>query len=206
MQTGTKKAHGRGRPRQFDTSEALERAIGVFWQQGYAATSVDDLSAAMALSRPSLYNAFGNKADLYRAALRYFCGRLDEGIEQSLLAEDSLRGGLQAFYEQALQVYFSQSPALGCLMMCTAPAEALNHADVKADLLSLINRVDNLLSARIRQAIKTGELPANTNAKQWAKLLQAALHSIALRARAGESQAELQRFARFAVDHLPWEG
>jgi len=64
-----------GRPRAFDADQALGSAMQVFWRKGYLGTSLEDLTEAMDINRPSLYAAFGNKRALYRLALeRYFKG------------------------------------------------------------------------------------------------------------------------------------
>ena len=55
----------RGRPREFDRTEALNQAMKIFWQKGYTATSMNDLDEAMGIKSPSLYAAFGSKEDLY---------------------------------------------------------------------------------------------------------------------------------------------
>ena len=74
----------RGRPRQFNEDEALGAAMQLFWVQGLSATSLDELAAAMQMNRPSIYNAFGNKDDIYRKALARFCGQLDEGLRHTI--------------------------------------------------------------------------------------------------------------------------
>ena len=61
-----------GRPRGFDVDEALERAMVVFWAQGYEGASLADLTNAMGINRTSMYAAFGNKEELFRAALRRY--------------------------------------------------------------------------------------------------------------------------------------
>src|SRR5262249_27716280 len=63
-----------GRPRTFDVDEALEIALKVFWRKGYEGTSIDDLTGAMGINRPSLYCAFGNKEQLFRKALDRYLG------------------------------------------------------------------------------------------------------------------------------------
>jgi len=192
----------RGRPRKYDPEVALQKAMLVFWQRGFSATSLDDLSLAMEMNRPSIYNAFGNKEEIYRRVLALFCGQLDLGIEQILLAESDLRKGLVKFYDQALDVYCGTDPALGCLMMCTAPAEAMAHPDIRSDLISLIARVDAQLEQRFKNAIREGDLPASLNPRLTAKMVQGLLHSLALRARAGESKSSLKKLARFSVECL----
>ncbi len=192
----------RGRPRKFDPEVALQKAMLVFWQRGLSATSLDDLSLAMEMNRPSIYNAFGNKEEIYRLVLAKFCGQLDLGLEQILLAESDLRKGLVKFYDQALDVYCGAEPALGCLMMCTAPAEALAHPDIRSDLIALIARVDAQLERRIKDAIREGDLSASLNPRLTAKMVQGLLHSLALRARAGESKSSLKKLARYSVECL----
>ena len=196
-------AKPRGRPRQFDSQAALNKAMLVFWEQGFSATSLDDLGVAMGMNRPSIYNAFGSKEQIYREALAQFSGKLDVGIANSLVKESSLKKALTSFFDQALDVYCANDPARGCFVMCTAPADALTHPDVKRDLGDLISRLDQKLEQRIKQAIKAGELPAAINPRLMAMSIQATLHSLALRARAGESKPTLKKFARHAVQILP---
>src|SRR5260370_18212884 len=64
----------KGRPREFDADEALERALELFWRQGYEGTSLGELTAAMGINPPSLYAAFGNKESLFRKALDRYVG------------------------------------------------------------------------------------------------------------------------------------
>src|SRR4029077_11955803 len=70
----------RGRPRSFDRGRALERAMHVFWRQGYEATSVSDLTRAMHINPPSLYAAFGDKEQLYLEALARYQQRRVESM------------------------------------------------------------------------------------------------------------------------------
>jgi len=192
----------RGRPRKFDEEEALHSAMLVFWEKGLSATSLDDLSEAMNLSRPSIYNAFGNKDAIYRKALDMFCGQLDRGLELTLESESSLQDGLRAFFKQALDVYCGTKPAMGCLMVCTAPSEALSHPEIGDNLRDLIQRLDEGFTRRLIRAQEEGELADDVHPKLAASLLQATLHTIALRARSASSKAELMKIANYAVDKL----
>ena len=193
-----------GRPKQFDRTEALNKAAQVFWRQGYSATSMDDLGKAMGLNRPSIYNTFGNKEALYRQSLAMFCGQLDSGIEFCLNNNADLRRGLLEFFEQALDVYCASEPGLGCLMVCTAPSEAINSEAVKNDLTSLIKRVDRAFEENLKRARTSGQLEEHCDIKMLAMHLQASLHTIALRARAGESKRSLKKYIDFALGQLPW--
>lgn len=192
----------RGRPRQFDEDEALTGAMLLFWEKGLSATSLDDLAIVMNMNRPSIYNAFGNKDAIYRKSLARFCGQLDKGMQETLDASTSVDVGLNAFFEQAIEVYCGSNPQMGCLMICTAPSEAVSNPEVGKDLRDLISRLDVGLSQRLARAQRNGEISVDLQPKLTAKLLQATLQTIALRARTGEPKASLRKLARYAVKTL----
>jgi AcrR family transcriptional regulator len=74
-----------GRPREFELDDAIEKATGLFWRNGYEGTSLSDLTTEIGISPPSFYFAFGNKEGLFRKAVeRYFA-------EQSKLVEAAFR-------------------------------------------------------------------------------------------------------------------
>ncbi len=192
----------RGRPRKFDEHAAINGAMLLFWEKGLSATSLDDLAKAMQMNRPSIYNAFGNKDDIYRKAVSKFCGQLDHGLKEILEGVPKLRDGLIAFYDSAIEVYCGNNPAMGCLMVCTAPSEAISHPRVGEDLRELISRLDKRLAERLRKAQTDGELSTEIDTGLTAKRLQATLQTLALRARTGASKRELRRIAVYAVDKL----
>src|ERR1700688_3346919 len=80
-------ARRRGRPRQYDPERALAKAAEAFWKDGYAATSLDDLAAATAITRRSLYAAFGDKRDLYLKTLERYQQR-SRAIGQQIIADN----------------------------------------------------------------------------------------------------------------------
>ena len=191
----------RGRPRKFDVDEALGHALLVFWTQGFAGTSLDDLADAMDMKRPSIYNAFGDKESLYRAAIAAFQARLSAGLG-SLQPENDLDKSLNQFFATALDVYTGGHTPLGCFIFCTAPAEAISHPEVRADILDITSGMDKALKRFFEDAQAAGNLPAQTDPLVAAQLTQATLHSLALRSRAGQSRSSLNRMARGAVEMI----
>jgi AcrR family transcriptional regulator len=189
----------RGRPKLYDATSALEAAATVFWNKGFSGTSLDDLSAAMDMNRPSIYRAFGDKESIYRQALDQFASHMEEGFRRTLLHEPDIRVGLKKFYREALEIYTSGDSALGCMVMCTAPAAAVSHPEVQADLLAVIQEIDAKLFMRVEKAMADGQVNKTQDAKLLGKLIQAVLHTLAIRARAGESKASLRKFADSAT-------
>lgn len=198
----TKMTRPKGRPRLYDTDRALNAALELFWERGYANTSLDDLARAMDMSRPSIYNAFGDKQQIYRLALARFCEGLDAALTSTLHATEDLPSALRRFFSAALDVYYGENPPRGCFVMCTAPVEALLQTDVRDDLRAVLRRIDRALEQRLLAARDDRQLPAEHDCRQSARLLQAVLHSAALRARAGEPRAAVRAMAFYAVDTL----
>src|SRR3954447_8403912 len=97
----------RGRPRAYDPATAVARVIDRFWKAGYAATSLDDLSEATGMNRPSLYAAFGDKRDLYIRALTQYWDRTRPGVKEALAYDRTLRAAFGSLYGRALKVYLS---------------------------------------------------------------------------------------------------
>lgn len=190
----------RGRPRAYDPDAALARARDVFWQGGFTGSSLDALSAATAMNRPSLYGAFGDKEALYLRTLERY---RDEGVtamRQALDPDRSLREGLGIVYATALSIYLDESAgARGCLLIGTAAVEAVLHPAVRAVLHGSLTAFEQELEERFRLARDRGEICAAADATALARLASAVLHSLAVRARAGESRAVLEAIADSGV-------
>ena len=190
----------RGRPRAYDTEAALKRATETFWKSGYSGTSLDSIAAATGMNPPSLYAAFGNKRGLYLEALaRYW--EISLAATREALAEDRpLDESLMLAYEAALSIYFSgKGSARGCFVIGTAVTEAGEDAAIRNSIASGLRMIDTDFEARLRTARDKGELTNDADPAALAILASATMHSIAIRARAGTSRAELREIARKAV-------
>src|SRR5437764_14377022 len=99
----------RGRPRGYDPAVALSRAAEIFWKAGYAGTSLDDLSAATGMNRPSLYGAFGDKHALYRTILERYRENARVGMKAALANDVPLREALRRVYDMALAMYLPKN-------------------------------------------------------------------------------------------------
>jgi len=193
----------RGRPRNYDPDQALEMALEAFAEGGFAGTSLDDLSAATGMNRPSLYAAFGDKKSIYRKAVDKFNRDFLERLGQALFAGAGLEDDLVGFYLATFPVYLAPGEApRGCPVLCTAVVEAAADADVRADLAGALDQIDWALTARFEQARKEGELAESADPKKLGRLAAALLHSLALRLRAGQSGLEPEEFVRTSVAEL----
>jgi AcrR family transcriptional regulator len=189
----------RGRPRSFDTDQALDRALDVFWSTGFTASSLDELCDAMGIARPSLYAAFGDKEDLYLAALARFRELMAQTYREANQAAGSARDAVVAFLDGAIARYTSGRTARGCLAVCTATSEAPSHPRVRAALAELVGDLDRAHLAMLTRARDTGELPGGADVALLAQVLSGVQQSIAVRARAGVRVEELEALAHAVV-------
>jgi len=193
----------RGRPRAYDPEDALARATTTFWRGGFAGTSLDELSAATGMNRPSLYGAFGDKRALYLATLDRYLALSLAAMHDALDPDRPLAEGLLEVYDRSLALYFADSDApLGCFLIGTAATEAARDDGVRDKLSDAFRALTGAFEARFRAARAGGELAKRADPSLLANLAAAVLYAIALRARGGDSRASLRRFARGAVSQL----
>jgi AcrR family transcriptional regulator len=193
----------RGRPRAYDPQIALTRAMEVFWDRGYAATSLDDLSRAMDMNRPSIYAAFGDKQALYRQALDHYRARVRAAIREVFAEDRPLRQALRDFYERAIDIYLSgETAARGCFMIGTALTEAVGNPELRTALADTLRGLDRVLAAQIALGQGRGEVDADANPDELAQIASAMLYLLAIQARAGGTRKSLRATMNGALNSI----
>jgi len=190
----------RGRPRAYDPQAALQRAMDAFWGAGYSATSLDDISAATGMNRPSLYAAFGDKHALYLETLARYWRISLQATREALASDRPLEEALMLAYEAALDIYFSgDGRPRGCFVVGTAVTETVEDAQIRDSVAAGLRAIDADFEARLRLGQARGELNGDADPAGLAVLASATMHTIAIRARAGIPRPELRALARKAV-------
>jgi AcrR family transcriptional regulator len=191
----------RGRPRAYEPDVALGKALGLFRREGFAATSLDDLSAATGMNRPSLYGAFGDKRELYIKSYRRYRDDARAAMTDIFRDELPIRKRLERIYATALDIYLSgESGPLGCFTVMTAASEAVADPEIRAMVLEGFSELDKAFANAFRRAKDKGELPEGADPAVLAQLASATIHTIALRARARVSRKELETIVNGAID------
>ena len=190
----------RGRPRAYEPDVALGKALDLFRKEGFAATSLDDLSAATGMNRPSLYGAFGDKRELFIKSYQRY--REDARAAMAGIFRDELpiRQRLARIYAVALDIYLSGDGPRGCFTVMTAASEAVSDPDIRAMVLEGLAELDKAFAACFRRAKEKGELPASADPAVLAQLASATIHTIAIRARAQTPRKELEAIVNGALD------
>jgi TetR/AcrR family transcriptional regulator, copper-responsive repressor len=189
-----------GRPFGFDRDEVLSTALALFWRHGFAATTMDMIAAATGVARPGLARVFGSKLDLYLSCLSRFRGELRKTLGATLLGEETIEEALLAFASAAIKLYMTGKPSpLGCLIISTAPSAAVDEPDVRTQLHEAFGELDGALIRRLQAAAARGELAAGADVEGVAYLVSGLVYSLALRARAGESERSLRATAKAGI-------
>lgn len=202
MRTGIKMTvTRRGRPVQYDRGEALQRATDLFWSTGFAATSLDALSDATRMTRPSLAGAFGDKEQLYLEALGRYRDAGVEAMRSILEGRRPLRTELAELLRASTEAYTAAPDAArGCLLIGTASVEAVHRPSVRRVMRESLAAFNAVLEDRLRLAVSAGELDRDADVEGVAALASAVMHSLAVRARAGEPREALEHLSRAAVE------
>src|SRR5712675_2599775 len=191
----------RGRPRAYQPEVALGKALDLFRKGGFAATSLDDLSAATGMNRPSLYGAFGDKRELYIKAYQRYRADAAAAMIDIFKAQLPIRRRLERIFAVALDIYLSgEAGPRGCFTVMTAASEALSDPDIRAMVLEGFSELDRAFAACFRIARENGELPASADPVVLAQLASATIHTIAIRARAQVPRKELEAIVKGAIE------
>ena len=191
----------RGRPRAYEPDVALGKALDLFRTQGFAATSLDDLSEATGMNRPSLYGAFGDKRELYIKSYQRYREEARASMVEIFRQEMPVRQRLERIFASALNIYLSgETGPRGCFTVVTAASEAVGDPDIRAMVLDGLNELDKAFASCFRRAKEKGELPDSADPAVLAQLASATVHSIAIRSRARVSRKELEAIVKGAID------
>jgi TetR/AcrR family transcriptional repressor of nem operon len=187
------------RPREFDETAALEAAVECFWRHGYEGTSLRDLTASMGLTPPSLYNAFGDKQQLFSRALEHY---LEHGTRDRMRRlEDSVapREALGRFFSEIIDHSIKDRHRKGCFLVNSALEVAPHHAQCRAVIASQFRAIEGFFERCIVAAQAQKSVAAEIDASATARLLLGALLGIRVLARTIPERDVLEGVARPAL-------
>ena len=191
----------RGRPRAYEPQVALGKALDLFRKQGFAATSLDDLSEATGMNRPSLYGAFGDKRELYIKSDQRYREDARASMVEIFRQEMPLRQRLERIYAAALNIYLSgETSPRGCFTVVTAASEAVADPEIRAMVIEGLTELDKAFANCFRKAKEKGELAEDADPAVLAQLASATVHTIAIRSRARVPRKELEAIVKGAID------
>jgi len=192
----------RGRPLGFSRSAALEQALALFWERGYEATSIADLTAAMGIGAPSLYAAFHSKRELFDEVVALYAKTYRGFMATALAEEPSLKAGLERMLREAAGAYTLPGHPHGCLVV--SGATNCSSPEVQQTLRKLRSASVAQLERLIGAAIDGGELADGAEARTLALSISVLMQGMAQQARDGTERHELEAIASLALGAWPW--
>lgn len=192
----------RGRPREFDIEQALDRALKVFWRKGFEGTSLADLTKAMGINRPSLYAAFGSKEKLFKKALdRYAAG--PAAYVRVALNEPTARAVVERLLNESIDLLTHPRNPHGCLMVQGALACGAAAESIRRELTVRRDAAEAAVRKRFERAQADGDLPPASDPANLARYVMTVIHGMAVQAAGGTTREELRRVVELALRAWP---
>ena len=191
-----------GRPREFDPDRALDAAVKVFWSRGYEGASLSELTKAMKINKPSLYAAFGDKAELFRKVVDRYVRRR-ASVWEGLLAEKSARTAVERILCVAADSLTGPVNPRGCLLVQAALSGTKESDCIKKEIAEKRADGDLLLRTRLQRAQTDGELPSAADVAALSRFYNTVLRGMSVEASGGASRSDLQNIIDLAMKAWP---
>ncbi len=189
-----------GRPREFDPEEALDRAVEMFWADGFEGVDVDRIARAVGVTKPSLYRLFGDKSSLFLRALERYGETIGAASLAAFNAQPDIADAVRALLETSVRAGTAEGGPKGCLMACVAVVQAEHSPEIRAEITRGLAGLAELLQTRFEQEASNGAIPAVPPGRSRSRLVVDLMQGLLLRARAGASRENLLADAR---DYVP---
>ena len=193
---------GRGRPKSFDRTAAIQQAMELFWDRGYEGTTFDDLIGAMKLSPSSFYHEFGSKERLYREALNYYL-KVSSSYLRGFSSHRDTRAAFEALIEEAAAFFTNDASPAGCMISLAGTQLPPHLRSVAEYTKSLRKLFEQALARRLRKGVSDGDVPPGINVKELAAYFGTIFRGMAVQARDGASRKQLLATCRLAMRAWP---
>jgi AcrR family transcriptional regulator len=191
-----------GRPLSFNRDEALKKAMLTFWRHGYESTSISDLTAAMGVTAPSIYTAFGDKKSLFLEAMQLYAGSISD-FEQSLNAAPTARAAVSSLLGSVAVAFTGESTPRGCLLASATASVSQDALDVQTAVAKVRGDIVDCLTRRIARDVAAGQLPEATQPASLALLTVAVIQGMSVLARDGLGRESLESIAAASLQAWP---
>jgi AcrR family transcriptional regulator len=195
----------RGRPRNFDRTQALDRALMAFWQNGFEATSMTDLVEAMGINSPSIYAAFGSKEALFAEALRHYGSVYANALPDALNDAPDTASAMDAMFEAAIDLFTRPDTPGGCFVVNSVASNAPNNPEMEEALKQLRQERLEQIAKCLARDVRSGRLRHDTPVQELADLYAAILQGLAQAARDGLGKERLAKLSGQSRNLIsPW--
>jgi TetR/AcrR family transcriptional repressor of nem operon len=189
-----------GRSREFDENVVLQKAMELFWKQGYEKTSLNDLVEHMGIHRRSLYDTFGDKHTLFLKAMDFYQELIRNNIQAGVLKAETAKQAIQFIFDFIIEGY--EDKQWGCLTVNSATELALMDNEIKERTERIFMQTEQLLADLVRKGQQAGEISSAYDPEILSEVLHNTLHGIRVQLRISASKEKLHRIGNFFMDLL----
>ena len=182
-----------GRIRQFDERQALLSAMLVFWEKGYEGTSIQDLENAMGMRRTSIYNAFGNKRELFQSVMACYKESIMAELFTAMDGAPDIREGVRRLLNAALDIHFNEDHPGGCLVVLSVIESDQLDDQSRVQMQQTIHDLKTALQTRLARAKKAGELSPIFDSMATATTIATTMNGMMVMGKANVSKASLKK-------------
>lgn len=181
-----------GRPRTYIRDAVIEKAMGIFWQNGYKATSVSDLVRETGLNTASMYKEFGGKDGLFLEALQYYRGHV-VGPRFQVLVDNPNMAGVETFLRNVM-TGAAKTEYRGCLMMNHLAQKHVINSDAAIQVDAFCDEIESLVETALRNAQSDGDIDPDKDPAQLAGFVVFCVHGAVLYGRHDTKKAMIPNF------------
>ena len=191
------------RPKEFDRTDAVEKALTVFWQHGYEGTSLNALMAAMGLSKSSLYDTFESKRQLYLEAIDHYTAHHSASqIAKLIASHDNPLAGIRAVFDAMIDGLFAGDVTRGCFIGACASVLPAGDRQLEGLLGEGIAEIERAFEEALRTAAARGKIAGGRDPRDGARFLATTLQGIAVVGKAKRDPDALRKVASLALAAL----
>lgn len=193
----------RGRPQCFDEQEVLHKAMLLFWQYGYEATSISDLTKALNLTAPSLYRSFGDKQQLFQRCLEYYLANEACVIDRIFSDAKTAKVAIELFLYENVKRLVQENKPTGCMLLVSTMNCSEQHSDLQEEIKQKRMTVKEKIYQRLLQGQQAGEISENASIQEITDFYTTVLQGMTFQARDGVGREQLNQVAAYAIKS--WE-
>jgi TetR/AcrR family transcriptional repressor of nem operon len=190
------------RAKAFDPDEALQKAMQIFWEHGYGATSVEALVQGMGVNRFSLYSTFGGKHQLFVAALERYRDTIVADLVGELEHAVSGLAAIRQFFTRLVNFFASSHGWRGCLITNTAVELAPHDPQVAAKVQAYVVRLEEAFYHALLQAQQTGQVAVSSDCRDLARFLTGSALGLGVLAKTLPGRQALDGYAAVVLSVL----
>ena len=187
------------RPREFDPQQALQTAIELFWEKGYADSSVDEVVKRSGVAKYGIYGTFGTKRELFLKALEQYAWDRQHDIQRPIRHAEASLPDVVAFFREAAKRVTQEGPRRGCLVVNTGIELGVRDMEIGNFVRNFFQELAEAIQRCLERAIQKGELGTSTQVADLAAYLATEFRTVLMLAASGHTRQEIDRHLDVAL-------